>query len=192
MVRDIAFRWGGLIMETVDYLAFTGRNPMDEDNVYIHTGDSGMGLTHGTIAGMLLCDLILGRSNPWAALYDPSRKTVGAARGYTAENLNVARQYAGWLTGGEVKSADDIARGSGAVMRRGLQKIAVYRDGDGALHECSAACPHLGCIVHWNRSERTWDCPCHGSRFDCYGKVINGPANRDLASVESVERKRAA
>ncbi|OGA60537.1 MAG: oxidoreductase [Betaproteobacteria bacterium RIFCSPLOWO2_12_FULL_65_14] len=192
MVREIAFRWGGLIMETVDYLAFTGRNPMDEDNVYIHTGDSGMGLTHGTIAGMLLCDLILGRSNPWAALYDPSRKTIGAAREYTTENLNVARQYADWLTGGEVKAVDQIARGSGAVMRRGLQKVAVYRDPDGALHECSAACPHLGCIVHWNRSESTWDCPCHGSRFDCYGKVMNGPANRDLASVESVERKRAA
>lgn len=192
MVREIAYRWGGLIMETVDYLAFTGRNPMDEDNVYIHTGDSGMGLTHGTIAGMLLCDLILGRSNPWAALYDPSRKTIGAAREYTSENLNVARQYADWLTGGEVKAVKEIAKGSGAVMRRGLHKVAVYRDPDGALHECSAACPHLGCIVHWNRSESTWDCPCHGSRFDCYGKVINGPANRDLASVESVERKRAA
>ena len=192
MMREVAFRWGGLIMETVDYLSFTGKNPMDEDNVYIHTGDSGMGLTHGTIAGMLLCDLILGRSNPWAALYDPSRKTVGAAREYTAENLNVARQYADWLTGGEVKAADEIARGSGAVMRRGLQKLAVYRDPEGKLHECSAACPHLGCIVRWNRSESTWDCPCHGSRFDCYGKVINGPANRDLASTEGAEKKRAA
>jgi glycine/D-amino acid oxidase-like deaminating enzyme/nitrite reductase/ring-hydroxylating ferredoxin subunit len=192
MVQDIAFRWGGQIMETVDYLAFTGRNPMDKNNVFIHTGDSGMGLTHGTIAGMLLCDLILGRKNPWAGLYDPSRKTVGAAREYTAENLNVARQYADWLTGGEVKSADEIANGSGAVMRRGLHKIAVYRDAEGTLHECSAACPHLGCIVHWNRSEGTWDCPCHGSRFDCRGKVINGPANRDLASTERAENKRAA
>jgi glycine/D-amino acid oxidase-like deaminating enzyme/nitrite reductase/ring-hydroxylating ferredoxin subunit len=192
MAGEIAFRWGGLIMETVDYLAFTGRNPMDKDNVYIHTGDSGMGLTHGTIGGMLLCDLILGRSNPWAALYDPSRKTVGAAREYTSENLNVARQYADWLTGGEVKSAGEIAKGSGALMRRGLQKIAAYRDEEGVLHECSAACPHLGCIVHWNRSESTWDCPCHGSRFDGYGKVINGPANRDLAPFARGETKRAA
>ena len=101
---------------------------MDKDNVYIHTGDSGMGLTHGTIGGMLLCDLILGRSNPWAALYAPSRKTVGAAREYTSENLNVARQYADWLTGGEVKSAEQIEKGSGAIMRRGLQRIAAYRD----------------------------------------------------------------
>ena len=179
-------------METVDYLAFTGRNPMDADNVYIHTGDSGMGLTHGTIAGMLLCDLILGRPNPWAGLYDPSRKTVGAAREYTAENLNVARQYADWLTPGEGRSAEDIAPQSGAVMRRGLQKIAVYRDAQGHLHERSATCPHLGCIVHWNAAGSTWDCPCHGSRFDCHGHVINGPANRDLASLEGTEKKQAA
>jgi glycine/D-amino acid oxidase-like deaminating enzyme/nitrite reductase/ring-hydroxylating ferredoxin subunit len=192
MVLDIPFRWGGQIMETVDYLAFTGRNPLDEDNVYIHTGDSGMGLTHGTIAGMLLCDLILGRKNAWAELYDPSRKTIGAAREYASENLNMARQYAQWLTPGEVSSVDEIPNGSGAVMRRGLHKLAVYRDPNGALHEHSAACPHLGCIVHWNRGENTWDCPCHGSRFDYSGKVINGPANRDLASAERPEDKRAA
>jgi glycine/D-amino acid oxidase-like deaminating enzyme/nitrite reductase/ring-hydroxylating ferredoxin subunit len=192
MAREVAFRWSGQVMETVDYLAFTGRNPMDEENVYVHTGDSGMGLTHGTIAGMLLSDLILGRDNPWAQLYDPSRKTLGAARDYTAENLNVARQYADWLTPGEVGSAQDIAPDSGAIMRRGLHKIAVYRDAQGTLHERSATCPHLGCIVHWNGAGRTWDCPCHGSRFDCRGKVINGPANRDLAPLEASAKKRAA
>jgi Rieske Fe-S protein len=192
MLKDVPLRWGGQVMETVDYLAFTGRNPMDKDNVYIHTGDSGMGLTHGTIAGMLLCDLILGRKNPWEELYDPSRKTARAVREYTSENLNVARQYADWLTPGEVKSVDDIGKDSGAMMRRGLHKIAVYRDPQGALHECSARCPHLGCIVHWNRSAKTWDCPCHGSRFDAYGKVINGPANKDLESAERPENKRAA
>jgi glycine/D-amino acid oxidase-like deaminating enzyme/nitrite reductase/ring-hydroxylating ferredoxin subunit len=192
MARDIAFRWSGQIMETVDYLAFTGRNPMDKDNVYVHTGDSGMGLTHGTIAGMLISDLILRRENRWAGLYDPSRKTVGAAREFTAENLNVARQYADWLTPGEVRSVEEVARESGALMRRGLHKVAVYRDAHGAVHERSAVCPHLGCIVHWNRAGRTWDCPCHGSRFDPHGRVINGPANRDLAPAETSEKKRAA
>jgi len=192
MAGEVAFRWSGQIMETVDYLAFTGRNPMDHDNVYIHTGDSGMGLTHGTIAGILLSDLILGRPNPWAALYDPSRKTVGAVREYTAENLNVARQYADWLTPGEVRSAEEIAEDSGAVLRRGLQKIAVYRDAHGALHERSAVCPHLGCIVHWNPSGKSWDCPCHGSRFDSRGGLIQGPANRDLAPADPSEKKRAA
>jgi Rieske Fe-S protein len=144
-----------------------------------------MGLTHGTIAGMLLSDLILGRKNPWADLYDPSRKTIRSAVDYARENLNVARQYADWLSGGEVKSADEIPRDSGAIMRRGLSKIAAYRDTDGSLHERHAACPHLGCVVQWNGSEKTWDCPCHGSRFDRFGMVINGPANRALSRVQS-------
>ena len=192
MAREVAFRWSGQVMETVDYLSFTGRNPVGPANVYVHTGDSGMGLTHGTIAGLLVRDLILGRDNPWARLYDPSRKTVRAAREFAAENLNVARQYADWLTPGEVRSAEEIARDSGAVMRRGLHKVAVYRDAQGAVHERSAVCPHLGCIVHWNSGGRTWDCPCHGSRFDPHGHLINGPANRDLAPAEPAAKKRAA
>jgi Rieske Fe-S protein len=151
-----------------------------------------MGLTHGTIAGMLLCDLILGRPNPWAKLYSPSRVPVMAAGEFAREDLNMAAQYADWLTPGDVKSADQVARDSGAIVRRGLEKVAVYRDADGAVHECLAACPHLGCIVQWNPSEKTWDCPCHGSRFDAYGHVINGPANRDLASVQRPQDKRAA
>jgi Rieske Fe-S protein len=152
-----------------------------------------MGITHGTIAGMLISDLVLGRENPWAKLYDPARKPVRAAREYASENLNVARQYGEWLTGGDVKSANEIAPDSGAVMRRGLRKIAVYRDEKGELHEHSAACPHLGCIVQWNRAEKTWDCACHGSRFDRFGHVINGPANKDLESAgESPREQRAA
>jgi len=184
MIREIRFRWSGQVMEPVDGVAFIGRNPMDEANVFIATGDSGMGMTHGTIAGILLTDLILGRENPWATLYDPSRKTLRAIGQFAKENLNVARQYGDWLTGGDVSSPDEIAPGSGAVVRRGLTKLAVYRDEQGALHERSAVCPHLGCIVDWNHSEKTWDCPCHGSRFDREGRVINGPANGDLAELK--------
>jgi Rieske Fe-S protein len=190
MIQAIEFAWGGQILETLDYLAFIGRNPGDK-NLYVAAGDSGMGLTHGTIAGLLLCDLILGRPNAWAALYDPSRKPVKAAREYAAENLNVARQYGDWLTGGDVKSVNDIPRDGGAVVRRGLSKLAVYRDESGLLHERSATCPHLGCIVQWNGAEKTWDCPCHGSRFDRHGKVINGPANVDLAEPSGRQEKAA-
>jgi Rieske Fe-S protein len=165
---------------------------MDHENIFVATGDSGMGLTHGTIAGMLLCDLILGRKNPWEKLYSPSRVPVMAAGEFVREDLNMAAQYADWLTPGDVKSFDEIARDSGAIVRLGLEKVAVYRDADGAIHERSAACTHLGCIVHWNPGEKTWDCPCHGSRFDAKGHVINGPANRDLPSVERTHHKRAA
>lgn len=184
MIEDIEFTWGGQVMETVDGLAFIGRNPGDAENVFIATGDSGMGLTHGTIAGMLLSDLILGKRNPWETLYDPARKPVRAAGNFAKENLNAAKQYLDWVTPGEVKSAREIARGSGAVLRRGIQKIAVYRDEQGKAHEMSAVCPHLGCVVHWNAAEQSWDCPCHGSRFNKLGKVTNGPSNVDLSPAE--------
>jgi glycine/D-amino acid oxidase-like deaminating enzyme/nitrite reductase/ring-hydroxylating ferredoxin subunit len=192
MMGEVEFAWGGQVMETQDYLAFIGRNPLDHDNVFVVTGDSGMGLTHGTIAGMLLTDLILGRPNPWDKLYDPSRVRLRAASEFARENSNVALQYTDWLTGGDVASAEQIPAGGGAIVRRGLEKIAVYRDPEGALHECHAKCPHLGCVVQWNSAETTWDCPCHGSRFDPYGKVINGPANRDLSPAERSREQRAA
>jgi glycine/D-amino acid oxidase-like deaminating enzyme/nitrite reductase/ring-hydroxylating ferredoxin subunit len=192
MMGEVELNWAGQVMETQDYLAFIGRNPMDHENVYVATGDSGMGITHGTIAGMLLSDLILGRENPWAALYDPSRVRVRAAGDFARENSNVALQYADWLTGGDVSSAEEIPAGSGAIVRRGLEKLAVYRDEEGRLHERHAKCPHLGCVVHWNAAETTWDCPCHGSRFDRYGKVINGPANTDLPPAERSREQRAA
>jgi glycine/D-amino acid oxidase-like deaminating enzyme/nitrite reductase/ring-hydroxylating ferredoxin subunit len=185
MMEQIEYRWSGQVMEPVDGLAFIGRDPGNADNVYIATGDSGMGMTHGTIAGMLLTDLIMGRHNAWAPLYDPSRKTVGAAGVYAEETANMVAQYTDWVTGGDVSSAEEIAMDSGAVVRRGLTKVAVYRDERGTLHERSAVCTHLGCIVNWNDTEKTWDCPCHGSRFDCLGKVINGPANRDLTHVDN-------
>jgi glycine/D-amino acid oxidase-like deaminating enzyme/nitrite reductase/ring-hydroxylating ferredoxin subunit len=187
MLERVSYRWSGMVMETTDGLAFIGRNPGDHDNVYIATGDSGMGMTHGTIAGMLLTDLILGRANPWARLYDPSRKPFRgkAGRNFVAENFNVAIEYAAdWLGPGEASSVEQIRPDSGAVLRRGLTRVAVYRDLEGVTHACSAVCTHLGCIVHWNDAEKTWDCPCHGSRFDSRGHVVNGPALTDLPRVE--------
>jgi nitrite reductase/ring-hydroxylating ferredoxin subunit len=178
---EFEFQWSGQVLEPSDGLAFIGRNPSDAPNVFIATGDSGHGMTHGTIAGMLIKDLILGRENRWAALYDPSRVWSSATRDFVTENLNVAAQYADYLTGGEVASADEIAPGTGAVMRRGLKKVAVFRDDAGALYEHSAVCTHLGCVVAWNDREKSWDCPCHGSRFaSADGHVLNGPAIEGL------------
>jgi len=184
MIERIDFQWSGQVMEPVDALAFIGRNPMDEENVFVATGDSGNGMTHGTIAGILLTDLIMGRQNEWATLYDPARKTLRALPEFASENLNVAAQYADYVTGGDVDSADEIKPNEGAIVRHGLKKIATYRDESGALHERSAVCVHLGCIVAWNSKEKSWDCPCHGSRYDAYGKVFQGPANRNLDTVD--------
>lgn len=183
MATDVMYRWSGQVLEPVDGMAFIGKNPGSDEHIYIATGDSGNGITHGTIAGILLTDLITGHENPWSALYDPSRITFRSASDYARENLNVAEQYSSWLTAGDVGSVEEIANGSGAVIRRGMKKIAVYRDAAGKVSECSAVCTHLYCIVDWNATEKTWDCPCHGSRFDPYGKVVTGPAISDLEPI---------
>jgi nitrite reductase/ring-hydroxylating ferredoxin subunit len=182
--RECLYRWSGQVIETVDDLAYIGRNPRDAGNVYIVTGDSGHGMTHGTIAGLLIRDLIAGRENPWEQLYDPARKPVHGIRDFARENANVAVQYADWLRRGDAHTLAEIPPGCGAVMTRGLRHFAVARDESGVLNVFDAACPHLGCIVHWNSAERSFDCPCHGSRFDMEGRVLNGPANVDLSRAD--------
>ncbi len=132
----------------------------------------------------MLRDLILGRQNPWSALYDPSRITPKAAGEFLRENLNVAAQLRHYVTRGDVASAEEVEMGCGAVVREGLRKLAVYRDESGTLHRMSAICPHLKCVVNWNPAERIWDCPCHGSRFDALGTVISGPANSNLEPIK--------
>jgi glycine/D-amino acid oxidase-like deaminating enzyme/nitrite reductase/ring-hydroxylating ferredoxin subunit len=181
----VEFHWSGQVLEPVDGVAFIGKTPAEE-HTYIATGDSGNGMTHGTIAGILLTDLICGRKNTWTDLYDPERIRFhpSAAKEFAKENLNVAVQYTDYLTGSDVDSLREIKRGEGAVVQRGTSKLAMYRDERGTVHECSAVCPHLGCIVAWNSTEKSWDCPCHGSRFDPYGMVLNGPASTPLAPVE--------
>lgn len=169
-------------MEPVDFLAFIGRNPGDK-HVYIATGDSGNGMTHAAIAGMLLRDLVLGRENPWAPIYDPSRVSLRTLPSFLGENLNVAAQYRDYFTGGDAPSEDEVEPGDGHVIRHGLRKVAVHRDQGGTLHKLSAVCTHLGCVVRWNKTEQTWDCPCHGSRFAPDGSIINGPAMTPLPRV---------
>lgn len=176
-------RWSGMVLESIDGLGFIGKDPGGGANVYVVTGDSGMGMTHGTIAGLLIRDLVLARDNPWKELYEPSRKPLRAAGPFLKGGFEVAKEYAGWLSAGEVQSVAEVAPGHGALYGRGLRKLAVYRDAAGTLHACSAHCPHLGAPVAWNPVEHTWDCTAHGSRFDARGKVINGPANSDLAAA---------
>jgi glycine/D-amino acid oxidase-like deaminating enzyme/nitrite reductase/ring-hydroxylating ferredoxin subunit len=183
MVQSVEYRWSGEVMEPSDGPAYLGRNPMDDKNVYIITGDSGNGMTHCTIGAMLVTDLIMGRDNPWASIYDPARKAVHGISDFVTEQANTLSQYGEWVTGGEVESAQEIAAGDGAIVRHGTHKLAVYRDEQGELHALSAKCTHLGCVVHWNSAERSWDCPCHGSRFDVKGEVLHGPAATSLEAI---------
>ena len=177
---ELRYQWSGQIIEPVDGLAFIGKNP-DSDNLYMATGFSGNGMTYGTMAGILIHDLIQGVANPWEEIYQPSRKTLKTAGQFLDENLNaVSCMVKDWVKPCVVKSEDKIPRGEGAIMQDGLNKVAVYRDEQGDIQKFSAKCPHLGCVVQWNGGEKTWDCPCHGSRFTAQGKVINGPAASDL------------
>lgn len=186
-VGEILYHWSGQVMEPMDRLGFLGRNPGGYDNMYVITGDSGNGMTHCTIGGMLIADQIMGRKNSWESLYSPSRISLRATSTFLKENLNTAAQYADWVTTKTAETLDDLPYGEGKVFRDGWQLVAAYRNENGAYHTVSAVCPHLGGIVSWNTVEKSWDCPCHGSRFDSHGKVIEGPAISDLKPVDYIE-----
>jgi glycine/D-amino acid oxidase-like deaminating enzyme/nitrite reductase/ring-hydroxylating ferredoxin subunit len=181
-------RWSGQVMEPVDFTAFTGRNP-GEQHVYIHTGDSGQGITHGVVASLMLSRLIVDGTHPWAEAYDPARKTASAIGTFISENLTAVKNFAEYVAPGELGSLDELAPGCGAIIRDGGKKIAAYRDEKGKLMLRSAACTHLGCHVHWNALERCWDCPCHGSHFAVDGTAINGPAFSSLAEADVAAEK---
>lgn len=181
MAGEAEFRWSGEVMEPADGLGYIGHNAVGRQNVYIVTGDSGNGMTHGAIAAMLIPDLIMGREHPWKDLYDPARKIGWHSLGdYAAENLNTIAQYRDWLTRGDVQDESEIKPGCGAVMVKGMRRLAVYKDEQGVCTRVSATCTHLGGVVRWNPLEKTWDCPCHASRFAKDGSVIHGPANSPL------------
>lgn len=188
----IVHRWSGEVMETVDGLAYIGRMRKGS-RVHVITGDCGNGITHGTIAGLIIADLVHGRENPWAELYSPTRANLHPrpAAQFVKENLNMAAHYAAWLSRGEIDDPAELAPNTGALLRRGLEMVAVYRDPEGKIHERSAACTHMGCVVAWNTAERTWDCPCHGARFSATGRVIHGPATADLRPAKARDPERS-
>ena len=186
--REVA-RWSGQVLDTIDYCGFIGKNPGSE-NIFVVTGDSGQGMTHGALAGLLLRDLIVQGSNAWEEVYEPSRKPPGAVLNYVSENLTAVKSFAEYVTPGELESADELKPGQGGILRDGLSKIAACRDLNGKLHLHSAVCTHLGCHIHWNSTEQCWDCPCHGSHFAPNGEVLNGPAVMALAPARLAKGKK--
>lgn len=183
VAQEVIYEWSGQVMEPVDYMAFIGKNPGD-DNVYIITGDSGNGMTHGTLGGLIVSDLIQGKENPWTELYSPKRIPLKTAKTYLSEVFNMVKQYGDYIKKADIKEVDELPNGEGAVLQKGLNRIAVYKTEQGSVHAFSAICPHLGCVLQWNAEERSFDCPCHGSRFTKEGAVINGPATANLKSIK--------
>jgi len=180
-------KWSGQVLETLDGLGLIGADPKEEGRVFLVSGDSGMGLTHGTLAGPLIADLIEGQQNDWARIYDPGRFPWKRAAHYLAENADIVAQYGRHLL--PPASATTFPTGSngsshGVIVRRDGEKIARARTEKGEVCELHAVCPHLGGPLTWNEAEGTWDCACHGSRFDAEGEVVNGPATSPLRAPE--------
>ena len=179
----VTHEWSGQVLDTIDYAGFIGRDPGSQ-LIYVAMGDSGQGLTHGVMGAMLNASLISGEQNPWTDLYSPGRTPLKAAKNYLAENLTAVKNLSEYLAPGELSSLDELKAGHGAIIRRGLEKIAAYRNDRGELYLHSAACTHVGCHLHWNGFETCWDCPCHGSMFDVSGQPINAPAIGPLAKID--------
>ncbi len=195
-IIDVVYQWSGQVMEPMDSLAYIGHNPMDKDNVYIVTGDSGNGLTHGTIASLLITDLINGRENKWEKIYTPSRfRLLSAGKTFFKELIGGMMAYLKHKPK-DVRSValSSIKSGEGKIVALDNNKVGAYRDDEDTLHIVDAECTQLGCMVKWNNDEKTWDCPCHGSRFTHAGEVVNGPANTNLPyhkvkELESLEKE---
>jgi glycine/D-amino acid oxidase-like deaminating enzyme/nitrite reductase/ring-hydroxylating ferredoxin subunit len=182
---EVRYRWSGQIMEPVDFMPFSGRNPGNR-NIYVHTGDSGQGMTNGVAGALNIAALLFDQKAHFAELFDPSRKPLAGTSlaDFLTGRAEDVKNLTEHVTGGDVGSADELKAGEGAIVRRGASKIAAFRNEDGSLVQRSATCTHIGCVVHWNPFEQCWDCPCHGSQFGPDGSVINAPAIRPLAEVE--------
>ena len=171
---------------SVDRVPFVGRLNRRSKHVFVATGYSKWGMTGGTVAAELISDAILGRENAWAGLYDSKRINPRAsAAKFVKENMATGwRFFAQRFARGEKRSPEDLTQGEGAILRVGGLKRAVYRDEQGKVHVLSPVCRHLWCYVEWNEAERSWDCPCHGSRYQGDGRVIQGPSVQDLRRIE--------
>lgn len=186
--QEVLYKWSGMVYEPVDVLGLYGKNPGDSNNTYIITGDSGEGMTGGTIGGIVVTDIILGRPNPWIDVYSPSRipppsLQVGQSMGTMVSHTVQGYKDVAPGLGSDHIDIEDLAPCSGAVINEGLQKVAVYKDSSSHVHRYSAICPHLKCVVKWNPNEGTFDCPCHGSQFNRFGRLMQGPAKSDLKNL---------
>lgn len=184
-VDRIEYTWAAQNYKPADNLPYIGVSPA-EKNIYIATGFAADGLVYGTLAGMLISDAIQGQENRWAKMYNPKRFTpVASAEKFIKENVSVATNLLrDYLFYGEAKELKEINAGEGKTLMIEGERLAAYRDNEGHLHLVSAICTHMGCIVHWNNAEKSWDCPCHGSRFSVDGEVLEGPAYKNLTGSE--------
>ena len=188
-VKEFLYRWSTQDNQTPDGVPYIGLASHKSENVFIATGFDGWGMTTGTFAGKLIADLIQRIENPWAKLFDPNRSELKSLGVVIKEGANVAKQVVtDFVEHIDRLDLSSLKKGDGEVFYSHTQLVAASRDDQGTVHLVSAKCTHMGCNLHWNRAEQSWDCPCHGSRFDPDGKVLHGPAVENLEQVVLHER----
>jgi Rieske Fe-S protein len=188
---EVGYRWSGQVAEPVDGLPYIGQNPLSK-HVFLATGFSGNGMVNATLASDLLTQLATGERHRAAELFDPRRITpLASAKSFVEENVDFPAHLLLDRLPTLRRSVDQVPRGEGRIVSVSGRKLAVYRSDEGQVRALSPVCTHMGCHVHWNTEARSWDCPCHGSRFSPDGEVLHGPAVRALKPVE-LEEERAA
>jgi Rieske Fe-S protein len=176
-VKSIDYHWSTQDTISIDHVPYIGRLTPNSENSYLATGFGKWGMTTGTVAAMILTDMIFGRSNPWEEVYNPSRfKPVESAKTLISQVAEAGKALVGERILPTHEEASEIPPGEGAIVKIKGDRVAAYRDQEGILHTLDPSCRHLGCIVSWNDAEKTWDCPCHGSRYAATGEVIKSPA----------------
>jgi glycine/D-amino acid oxidase-like deaminating enzyme/nitrite reductase/ring-hydroxylating ferredoxin subunit len=179
----IAYRWVNEDYSSMDSMPFIGWSSSKGDRYLVATGFGAWGISNGTAAGMILADLAAGVDNAWLEAFDATRvKPIAGGPKFLTDNIGVAAHLIGGYLSRKQRSFDALGPGEAAILKINGENIAAFRDEQGTVHAVSAVCSHMGCLVGWNQNDRTWDCPCHGSRFELSGEVLHGPATRALGS----------
>ncbi|MGI2328843.1 FAD-dependent oxidoreductase [Planococcus sp. YIM B11945] len=184
-IEEIPYRWSAQDMTTLDKVPYIGTSTAGYDNILVATGFHKWGMAHGAVAGKLLSDQILGQDNRYASLYDPTRPKMKAVdiASFIKDNAGVAKELVKGKLKMPIKTVDSLGKDEGAFVKVGDKKAGGYRDQYGQIHLVDTTCTHMGCEVAWNTAERSWDCPCHGSRFSYTGEVMEGPAVKPLKKL---------
>ncbi|MGN7359187.1 FAD-dependent oxidoreductase [Paenibacillus sp. SAF-054] len=187
-IKGIPFRWSAQDLVTLDKVPYIGQITSGDKGIYVATGFNKWGMTHGTLSGMMLSDLILGKDHPYTELYTPSRfKADPSVKNFVVQNADVAKHFVAGKVGLVHRKAEDLQRDEGGVITHDGKRAGGYKDTQGNLYLVDTTCTHMGCEVEWNEGERSWDCPCHGSRFNYEGEVIEGPATEPLEKLDAHE-----
>jgi glycine/D-amino acid oxidase-like deaminating enzyme/nitrite reductase/ring-hydroxylating ferredoxin subunit len=185
-VKETAFQWSSQFYEPTDGLPYIGHLPGHPNNVFVATGFSGNGMVYSHVSAIVLKSIILKEESPYISLFSPSRvKPVAGFKEFVAHNVDVAKQFVSkWFAYDKIQELADLAPGEGRLVKYNDEKIALYKDEQSNLHAVNPTCAHMKCSVSWNIAEKSWDCPCHGARYNVKGEVVTGPANNNLEQID--------